>query len=210
MERGQTAPPANGLLCAGSFLLLLQLPGSPVGPGARPSWGLAEMTESARNESQLLFLLLKWGKYKNRWWQRDLAAAGGSWERVGGWKEEEYVEKKKRKNNTTQKKQLKKQFSFFPSFFFFLLGLSAFPFHIQHSKNMKCISASTQAPVRVENHLLCCCSCWGGRILSPLKGEISNGRSDREQKQPVSLSCIVTHRWVTDRWQLCVWAFPLP
>lgn len=107
-------------------------------------------------------------------------------------------EKKKRKNNTTQKKQLKKHFSFF-FFFFFLLGLSAFPFHIQHSKNMKSSSASTQAPVRVENHLLCCCSCWGGRILSPLKGEISNGRSDREQKQPVSLSCIVTHRWVTDR-----------
>lgn len=130
MERGQTAPPANGLLCAGSFLLLLQLPGSPVGPGARPSWGLAEMTESARNESQLLFLLLKWGKYKNRWWQRDLAAAGGSWERVGGWKEEEYVEKKKKKKQHNAKKAAKKALFFFPSFFFscwvFLLSLSTF------------------------------------------------------------------------------------
>lgn len=108
-------------------------------------------------------------------------------------------EKKKKKKQHNAKKAAKKALFFFSFFFFFLLGLSAFPFHIQHSKNMKCISASTQAPVRVENHLLCCCSCWGGRILSPLKGEISNGRSDREQKQPVSLSCIVTHRWVTDR-----------
>lgn len=53
----------------------LQLQGSPVGLGTFPSWGLAEMTESARNESQLLFQQHKWGKYKNRWWQCDLAAA---------------------------------------------------------------------------------------------------------------------------------------
>lgn len=61
----------------------LQLQGSPVGLGTHPSWGLAEMTESARNESQLLFQQPKWGKYKNRWWQRDLAAARESQERAG-------------------------------------------------------------------------------------------------------------------------------
>lgn len=37
------------------FLLCLQLQGSPVGLGIRPTWGLAEMTDSARNESQLVF-----------------------------------------------------------------------------------------------------------------------------------------------------------
>lgn len=45
-----TVPYTHSLLPA-----VLQLQGSPVGLGARPSWGLAEMTESARNESQLLF-----------------------------------------------------------------------------------------------------------------------------------------------------------
>lgn len=37
------------------FLLFLQLQGSPVGLGVWPNWGPAEMTDSARNESQLIF-----------------------------------------------------------------------------------------------------------------------------------------------------------
>lgn len=43
----------------GPLPAVLQLQGSPVGLGICPSWGLAEMTVSARNESQLIFQHLK-------------------------------------------------------------------------------------------------------------------------------------------------------
>jgi hypothetical protein len=39
----------------GPLPAVLQLQGSPVGLGIWPNWGLAEMTDSARNQSQLIF-----------------------------------------------------------------------------------------------------------------------------------------------------------
>ena len=45
----------------GPLPAVLQLQGSPVGLGIRPTWGLAEMTDSARNESQLIFQYPKLG-----------------------------------------------------------------------------------------------------------------------------------------------------
>lgn len=56
-----------------------------------------------------------------------------------------------KKEKTHHKKAAKKHL-FSSSSSFFLLCLSAFSFHIQHSKNMKSSSPSTQAPVRVEKH----------------------------------------------------------